>query len=224
MQLIPQLQALLAQQKLPGWTAHQTMINQRYQSQDRQSTALNPPANHRQASVLVLLYPKTQIWHTALMQRPDTARTHTRQVSFPGGKAENFDPSPMHTALRETQEEFGINVPSEQVLAPLSPLYIPPSRMYVRPYLAYLDHYPQFQPDQGEVSQILETPLFWLLENHRRKIGPVRIYPENIEIDNIPFFDFHNRPVWGATAMMLSEVAALLQQLPQNLIQTEVFP
>jgi 8-oxo-dGTP pyrophosphatase MutT (NUDIX family) len=199
------------QQPLPGFAAQSQMISRKF-ALPRDLSRLRPPADHRKAAVLILLYEKDAVWHTTLMQRPDSPYAHSRQVSFPGGRVEEDDPSLAYTALRETQEELGI--PSQQIelIGQLSPLYIPVSNFLVAPFVGHLAQLPVFQPDPNEVAEVLETPLHWVLSPERQKTGTVLSYPGPITLEQVPYFDLHERQVWGATAMMLSELSVILRQ------------
>ncbi len=163
------------------------------------------------SAVLALLYPdanyKTNI---LLMLRASYQGTHSAQISFPGGKKDKMDSNLQDTALRETQEEVGILKDDISILRKLTKTYIPPSNFWVTPYLGICNNTPTFKTNH-EVEKLIEVSLIDLLDDTRlsSKIMSTT-YMENIEV---PYFKLNNYTVWGATAMMLSEIKDLLKVL-----------
>lgn len=213
MELIPKLKARLAN-PLPGWEAQWKMASYKLVEPVNKETLKHyaKPEGHKTAGVLALIYFKDNQWFTALMQRTPSTFAHGRQVSFPGGGIEKSDADVSVTALRETQEEFGVPAQNIQLLGRLTELYIPVSNYLVHPFVGYIDHIPSFVPDPNEVAEVLEIPLQHLLDNNRRKIKDMML-PEGIKLKDVPYFDLHDRVVWGATAMMLSELSAVLEEV-----------
>jgi 8-oxo-dGTP pyrophosphatase MutT (NUDIX family) len=172
------------------------------------------PDDYREASVLLLLYPHhppDQLepeLHVVLTRRPDYPGAHGGQISLPGGQREG-DESLLITALREAQEEIGLDPAAVEVIGQLSPLYIPPSNFYIYPFIAYSSVRPAFQPDAKEVAELIEAPLHLLFNPtiQREEIWHFPNYGER----RVPFFDVFGHRVWGATAMILSEFLTLLQ-------------
>lgn len=173
---------------------------------------ITPPVTAVNAGVLALFYPKGEEWHIVLIER--TSRypqdRHRGQISFPGGRHEPNDPSMEFTALREAEEEVGIDVDTVEVLGKLTELYIPVSNFLVHPYVAYTDVQPDFTPQPSEVASILEVPFehFLAEQNIRRTDMTVQ---GNIRLKDVPYFDIGGKILWGATAMMMSELLALVK-------------
>ncbi len=168
---------------------------------------LDPPP--RESAVLALLYPKQDELHCLLMLRPQYEGVHSGQVSFPGGKREAADASIQHTALREFMEETGAETSGIDVLGALSPVYIPPSRMLVTPFVGYAERIGPWSPDPKEVARLLEVPLKFLLRKDilKRREQFIQVMGGNVEI---PYFDVQGEVVWGATALMIAELRELL--------------
>jgi 8-oxo-dGTP pyrophosphatase MutT (NUDIX family) len=165
----------------------------------------------RLGSVLVLLYPVGRHFYLPFMQRPVYNGHHSGQISFPGGKVEPEDPDRIYTALREAHEEIGV-VPEEvEVLGTLSELYIPPSNYSVVPVVGWASSRPSFVADPVEVADIIEVPLEELLDemNVRRA---KRLLANGLRLET-PFYYLRGREIWGATAMMLSELVTLIREL-----------
>jgi len=173
------------------------------------------PSDARKAGVMALFYPgsPTTGWHLVLIERVQKhGDRHSGQVSFPGGKHEPQDRDLWATALRETEEEVGVPQHSVERLGALTPLYIPVSHFEVHPYVAFTLSRPNFRPQASEVAEILEVPFADLTDPSTRKITDLPINYA-ITLRDIPYFDVHQRIVWGATAMMLNELLELVGRL-----------
>jgi len=170
---------------------------------------LYPQMHYRPAAVLVLLYPKNGQTHTVLIERPVYDGVHSGQIAFPGGKKENDDKNLYATALREAAEELHIDPARVQFIRQLKPVKIPVSAYEVTPYLAYTATTPEFVPQPGEVENILEIPLSYLLhEPWRQGSKTYRNIPYTIHY--IPFGKYQ---IWGATAMVIAELRDLFNQI-----------
>lgn len=168
----------------------------------------NPPP--RESAVLALLFAKADVAHTLLMLRPTYDGVHSGQVAFPGGRREPGDPDLRSTALREFREETGATTDGAVVLGALTPVYIPPSRSLVTPFVAVALEAGPFHPDPREVAELVEVPLHLLLRDDilKRREQHIAIMGRSVEI---PYFDVHGHVVWGATAMMIAELRELLR-------------
>ncbi|MEZ4727683.1 MAG: CoA pyrophosphatase [Caldilineaceae bacterium] len=164
------------------------------------------PADARRGGVLVLFYPVADQPYLPLILRPTYEGVHSGQVGFPGGGQEAGDPDIVATALREAQEEIGIDLAPITVLGQLSPLYVFASNYLVQPTVAWMTQPPRFLIDPREVAELIEMPLSALLDpaNYRRETWELRG-----RVADVPFFHIQTYTIWGATAMMLSELLAL---------------
>jgi 8-oxo-dGTP pyrophosphatase MutT (NUDIX family) len=144
------------------------------------------------------------------MKRPDYDGAHGGQVSIPGGQLE---PGKDHrqAALREFEEETGVRVDSRQLLGGLSELFIPTSNFLVRPFVAYAKERPRFRPAPEEVEEILELMIPALISDVKVRYGRARL-ATGARVET-PFFDVDGHMVWGATAMILSELREVLRDL-----------
>ena len=169
--------------------------------------AMDPPP--RESAVLALLYPKEEVPHLLLMVRPTYDGVHSGQIAFPGGKREPGDVDLRHTALREFQEETGAATGEVRLLGSLSPVYIPPSRMLVTPYVGHAPVIGPWHPDPAEVARLLEVPLTLVLREDilKRRAQFIQVMGREVEI---PYYDLLGEVVWGATAMMIAELRELL--------------
>lgn len=162
----------------------------------------------KKAAALILVYPKNDEPHLLLTVRSETLPQHKDQVSFPGGKAEPQETTE-EAALRETTEEVGLRSAQLQIIGSLSPLFIPVSNFALHPVIGITHYRPIFNRQKEEVSRILEVPLQNILseKNNPRKGF---IWRNNTRI-HVPYFQFGEERVWGATAMILSELIDLLE-------------
>ena len=166
----------------------------------------------KKAAVLALFYPDfSGETHLVLIKRKTYKGVHSAQLAFPGGKVEAIDKNFEETALRETEEEIGVPRTSVEVIKPLTQLYIPPSNFEVFPFLGKVAHTPTFIRQESEVEAILEVPLSsFLNESCVCTFKVATSY--NVEVD-VPAFNFDGQIVWGATAMMMSEIKVLFQKV-----------
>ncbi len=168
----------------------------------------------KEASVMMLIYPKKNVPHFVLIERTLSKGKHSGQIAFPGGKREKSDADHSITAMRETEEEIGIPRAQQHLIMPLSSIYIPPSNYMVYPYLAFAKANLTFQPQPSEVKSIIEIKLSELLnpDNHKQTTMSTS-YMNKMEV---PCFNFGEVMVWGATAMMLQEIKDILIAAQQD--------
>jgi len=162
------------------------------------------------SSVLISLYPAEGNLYTVFILRQTYDGVHSGQVCFPGGRMEPDDNSLIHTALREAQEEVNINAGKVKVLGALSELFIPPSNFIVLPVIGFLNERPDLKPDISEVAEIIETDISFLFEDNQIKHKTIEINGYKIEA---PYFDVKGKVIWGATAMILSELKEVILKI-----------
>jgi ribosomal protein S18 acetylase RimI-like enzyme len=144
------------------------------------------------------------------MRRTDHLDHHKGQISLPGGRHEPQDADYRETALREAREELGVTLENVEVLCSLSSLYIPPSNFYIYPTVAYCPYPPDFQPDPNEVAELIEVPVATLLDPQTRVVEEWTLPQYNNMQVMMPYYRIGRHKVWGATAMVLAEFAAML--------------
>ncbi|MEZ4985567.1 MAG: CoA pyrophosphatase [Saprospiraceae bacterium] len=171
-----------------------------------------PPAHARQAAVMALFFPRENDWHLAFIQRKNDNPNdkHGGQISFPGGKKDPTDPDLSYTALRETEEEIGISMQDIHLAGELTELYIPVSNFLVKPFVGMLQHTPVFSLQEQEVASLLQVPFSVFLDSSTRQWTDLPI-AQHIVLKNVPHFRVGDHIIWGATAMMLNELLAVLK-------------
>jgi 8-oxo-dGTP pyrophosphatase MutT (NUDIX family) len=164
-------------------------------------------ARLRPASVLVPLIRRQAGLSVVLTVRSEHLRSHRGQISFPGGRREEADSSAAEAALREAQEEVGLDPRQIEVIGYLDD-YPTITKYVVTPVVGIVSGEPQFQLDAGEVAEVFEVPLDFLLDakNYQRKL----ISNGGI---NVPFFEinFGSYRIWGATAGMLRNLVQKIE-------------
>jgi 8-oxo-dGTP pyrophosphatase MutT (NUDIX family) len=161
---------------------------------------------------MALFYPDLfQQTTLVLILRKTYKGVHSAQVGFPGGKLELTDSSIKVAAIRETFEEIGVPENDIEVLRELTQVYIPPSNFFVQPFIGISRITPNFIKQDEEVEDILEIALndFFNDENVVAKTVSTS-YNQDVVV---PAFNLNGHVVWGATAMMLSEIKDLLKEL-----------
>jgi 8-oxo-dGTP pyrophosphatase MutT (NUDIX family) len=205
LQIVPHLGDV----NLPGEVAHNIMV-----PQERLKATNNldySKINAKQAGVMMLFYPKNDKTHLVLIVRNYYKGVHSSQIAFPGGKYEEDDLNLEKTALRETFEEVGIPSDKIEVLKAFTHLYIPPSNFMVYPFLGICKEEITFYPDPIEVAEIIELPLTIFLSDSI--VVDANINTSYAQSIAVPVFKIDEHIVWGATAMMLSELKVVLNSI-----------
>lgn len=178
---------------------------------DKDSGHLPDGSGATLAAVLLLLYDKDGAPHIVLTRRTNHVAAHKGEISLPGGAyEEDKDPSLLHTALREAAEEVGIEAAALRVLGRLPLVYTMSSNFAIMPYVAATPQQPSFYPDPIEVAEVLEVPLDALRD-------PAALQEEDWEFDGVArriwFYAHREHKIWGATARILSEFLAVLEEV-----------
>ena len=195
---------------LPGEKAHYKLapVFRLQELEENQNQKIEP----RHAAVMMVFYPDPDDEvRFVLILRKTYQGVHSNQIAFPGGRVEVEDRDFAHTALRETEEEVGIPQRDIEVIMELTSLYIPPSNFWVRPYVGLMQQTPTLVPQETEVEAILEINLDDFLSDsfltkqtlHTTSAGDIEV----------PAFLLNDHIVWGATAMILSEMKEILKQV-----------
>ncbi len=164
----------------------------------------------RPGGVLILLYEQEGVLKFPLIKRPEYLGAHSGQVSLPGGKAEQGEDS-IQAALREAEEEIGVNRMNLNVLGTLSDFFVVPSNFVVTPVVAMLLTAPVFVPDPYEVAKILHGSVDDLMQEGAIKEKEILAAGKYRML--APHFDIEGEVVWGATAMMLNEFRMVLKDI-----------
>lgn len=167
--------------------------------------------NPKQSAVLILLFPDGPSIQTILIQRGQYEGVHSGQIAFPGGRYEENDFDLKQTALRETAEEIGVPSENINVIGCLTDVYITPSNFLVKPFIGVLHQKPDFILDPIEVDKIIPVDLLSLNNKDIRKEKSI-LQSGGFKVKT-PYFEIEGLTVWGATAMMISELNAVVAQI-----------
>ena len=168
--------------------------------------------NPRISGVMLLLYEKNNLLHLVFTQRKKYEGVHSGQMSFPGGKKDETDLDIIQTALRETEEEVGIEKNKIEIIGQLSELYIPPSNFLVHPVVGFSNSIENFIPQKNEVEKIVEIPVDFFLDQQNINLKTeIKIFNGNVVY--VPAYIFNEHIIWGATAIILSEFVFIVERI-----------
>jgi 8-oxo-dGTP pyrophosphatase MutT (NUDIX family) len=201
------LQKSLAQ-PLPGLKAQAAMI-----PPTRRELLFKHPDNSKAkpSAVLVLFYPSGEEIRFVLIKRAVYNGVHSGQIALPGGQVDPEDAGLQTTALRETREEIGVDPAQVTIIGQLSKVYIPPSHFDVYPFVGYAETKPRFRVDNTETRAILEIRLQDFLNPAAQTIKTIQ--HRSGKKAEVPCFYLNGKVVWGATAMILSELLEMIKPL-----------
>lgn len=172
----------------------------------------DPNLVSKKSAVLILFNPFATELSIIITKRSSQLKVHRGQVSLPGGKMDAEDKNANATALRETWEEVGIPSNYIEVMGHLSNLYIPPTNFDVVPVVGVLTKKPQYNISPNEVEEVVEIPVSHLLDSSNIK-EKVFFTSSSGQDRKAPYYDVMGLEIWGATAMILSELIELIRQV-----------
>lgn len=163
----------------------------------------------RKSAVLILLFPEDGHLKTILIKRSEYKGFHSGQMAFPGGKREESDINYQATALRETMEEIGVKPDDIEIVAQLSDLFIPPSNYLIKVFVGLCSQKPEYVPDNQEVQAVVEVALRDLCDDRNKRQKEFFAGALNHKVP-APYYEVNNVEIWGATAMIISELVDVL--------------
>jgi len=193
---------------LPGEESHQIMRVIYDQSIELPFSKINSIP----AAVLILLYLADNEIYFFLTKRTDDLKHHKGQISLPGGTQEGNEKL-IDTALRETQEEIGINKTSISIIGTITPLFVPVTGFMIYPFIGYSLNKLNPKPDPVEVAKIFSVNISDLLNKENRTTEQRNIRGYDVQV---PYFKLNDYQVWGATSMILSEFRDLIKSINEK--------
>ena len=193
---------------LPGSVSHMKMASHQRVKHFNNETVDIP--NAKKSAVLILFFHDDGILKMIVIRRSEYVGIHSGQIAFPGGRFEEEDKDVMTTALREIQEEIGIPEEKIEIIGRLSDIYVPPSNFLISVFVGYLSERPIYKIQEREVDEIIEIPFddFFKQDVIKQK----DFYVNSIKaVSMAPYFDVTNAEIWGASAMVISELLDILQ-------------
>ena len=161
------------------------------------------------ASILLLLYPLGGKWFFFLTKRSQDLEHHKGQISFPGGVVEKNE-SKMNAAIRETNEEIGVDKDVIKIIGTLTPLYVPVSNFHISPYVGWTEEKPHTKVQGSEVKRVFSVSINDLILEKNLKTKKDFFSNKSVRV---PYFDLNGETVWGATSMILSEFKFILRNM-----------
>ena len=204
-QQLPSLLAARLQRPLPGRAAARAM-----EPELAYGRHFGPPSlDARPAAVIILLHWIDNTWHLPLTLRPESLSHHAGQISLPGGLIEPGESSE-EAALRELDEELGVNQFQSLLLGQLSPIFLYGSNFLITPWVAATRAALKFTPSNAEVNEVMQIPLIHFLDpaargRHIERRGAIQFIA--------PHFRWHDSQIWGATALILAEFTTLIAEI-----------
>jgi len=189
------------QKELPGERAHINFYPYRIKNK-----FIETEIDKKLSAVGIHLYPERESFFFILIKRPNYNGYHSGQIAFPGGKKDASDINLLQTARRESFEELNISIDIGEIICELTPVYIPVSNFLVQPFVFLHLEKPNMLKNH-EVAEVIEISLDELLSEEN--LGKINL--ENIGLSGVPAFIFEKCQVWGATALMLSEMKEMLK-------------
>ena len=189
---------------LPGKSAQRKMMitPNRFPTENQENKGIP-------ASILLLLYPIEGEWFFFLTKRSQDLEHHKGQISFPGGVVEKNE-SKMNAAIRETNEEIGVDKDVIKIIGNLTPLYIPVSNFHISPYVGWTEEKPHTKVQDAEVKRVFSVSINDLILE--RNLKTKKDFSSNKSV-KVPYFDLNGETVWGATSMILSEFKFILRNI-----------
>lgn len=209
--MIPDFDTLVRRfrEPLPGEEAHRIM----YPRAAIRTNTLKPDENTRLSAVAILLYGGPDYLYSLVIQRSVYEGTHSGQIAFPGGKWEATDITGKNTALRECQEEIGVEPNELMYIGKLTDVYTAVSSFLIEPHVFYWNQpRTDLQVAEREVAAVHSIPLQPLLDDQTIVFRDVPI-KNGVILKQVPHFDIYPVQIWGATALMLSELKMVLRSI-----------
>ena len=163
----------------------------------------------KKASVLILLFPDSNNIHFFLTQRTLSVEHHKGQISLPGGTCEKNEKT-INTALRETEEEIGVDKNEVEIIGELTPFFTPTSGFIVHPFIGWCNRRPKTNKQTDEVHTLFSASLSQLLNDQILELENWNLRGYETKV---PFYNFDGHKVWGVTAAILSEFKLILNDL-----------
>lgn len=192
-------------QNLPGIEAHKKFYPLRFEQ-------IEKPDEVKLSAVGVHLFEKETELCFILIERSEYDGHHSKQIAFPGGKKELFDKDLEETARRESIEEIKIEMNHAKLIGQITPVYIPVSNFEVYPFLYWHEQVPSYDSSSLEVNDIFIVNCSDLLNNDNLSEIDIEI-SKNSKLKKVPCFRLQDKIVWGATALILSEIREILKRL-----------
>lgn len=164
----------------------------------------------RPSAVLLFLFQVEKVYHVLFTKRSDKVACHKGEVSFPGGVVDSEDHDLLHTALRESNEEVGIQSKDVRILGRLDDMLTKTTGFVITPYVGVIPYPYPFRVNSDEIAELIFVPLP-LLEERFRCENPSSLMERGSSSD--PSFHYQENVIWGATARILGQFIGIVCDL-----------
>ncbi len=152
------------------------------------------------AAVLLPFIQKDKKLSLLFTKRTSDVEHHKGQISFPGGVVDALDPDIISTALRESEEEIGLDRKSVEILGVFDD-FATPTGYIITPIVGYVAQLPELKINQIEVEEVFDAPVDFFLDNRNERVTPME---RDGKVWDVYFYTYQNRyEIWGATAYIL---------------------
>jgi 8-oxo-dGTP pyrophosphatase MutT (NUDIX family) len=194
---------------LPGINSHMKMAPE---NRTNELDGYHDKIKHaKKSAVLILFYGEGENLRMIVIRRSNYVGVHGGQIAFPGGRYEEEDGDVHITALREIEEEIGIERDKIEVLGRLSDIYVPPSNFLISVFVGFLSETPVYTIQEREVAEVIEIPFVDFFKSGLIKEKEFIVSSSN-QASKAPYFDVSNAEIWGASAMVISELLDIIKQ------------
>jgi 8-oxo-dGTP pyrophosphatase MutT (NUDIX family) len=196
------------QQPLPGYLSHKKMSTA---NRDEELLRFKEnPEKAKKSAVLILLFHENDKLKVVFIRRSNYVGIHAGQIAFPGGRYEETDLTLENTALREIEEEIGIKSTQIEILGRLTDIYVPPSNFLISVFVGFLNEKPLFKPDEREVDEIIEVDVDDFYTENVIQVKEFDVPSNNYSVV-APYYKVKNADIWGASAMVMTELLDLIK-------------
>lgn len=159
--------------------------------------------NAKEAAVLIILISHSENEDKVIIiKRNEYEGAHSGQMAFPGGKKDDVDQDLKETALREAEEEIGVNLKNHELIA-IEPLWVMVSNFWVQAYFTKVNKKLEFNLNKREINRIFEIPVAFFKDVENIQAHQISINHKNYWA---PIFKYEEEIIWGATAMLLYDL------------------
>jgi 8-oxo-dGTP pyrophosphatase MutT (NUDIX family) len=195
---------------LPSITSHLKMAPE-HRAKELEDASSQKLAAKKSAVMILFFIDEQNDTKIIFIRRSDYVGIHAGQMGLPGGRYEETDKDTLITALRETNEEIGVSAEKIEVVGKLSGIYIPPSNFLVDPYVGFLKEKPEYTIDTREVKEVVEISLSDLMSENAVRHKHFVTHGKS-QTTLAPYYLIDNVEIWGATAMIISELIDIIKE------------
>ena len=206
---VDKIKALLSK-PLPGLQSHLKMAPPTRKAELEAAEEAVPFA--KKSAVMILLFHVHDKLKVVFIRRSFYVGIHAGQMAFPGGRFEESDVTVEETAFREIEEEIGVTRDKIELLGRISDIYVPPSNFLISVFVGYLSEKPFYKPDEREVAEVIEVDFEDFLKPENIAVKDFHVPSANHAV-TAPYYQTTHCDIWGASAMVVSELVDMLQNV-----------